>query len=108
MLSETAKVQRGEVERMKEVPGKTFHQAMQWLISEAERTTSRQRYKGLGEMNAEQLWEITMNTVLRTLRQVTSENAAECDRVFSTLMGDEVALRREYSEKNVRYARRDI
>lgn len=67
-----------------------------------------QRYKGLGEMNAEQLWDTTMNPDKRTLRQVTIENAAECDRVFSMLMGDEVAPRREFIEKNARYAKIDI
>jgi DNA gyrase subunit B len=67
-----------------------------------------QRYKGLGEMNAEQLWDTTMNPDTRTLRQVTIENAAECDRIFSMLMGDEVAPRREFIEKNARYAKIDI
>jgi DNA gyrase subunit B len=66
-----------------------------------------QRYKGLGEMNAEQLWDTTMNPANRTLKQVSIENAAECDHTFSMLMGDEVAPRREFIEKNARYARID-
>jgi DNA gyrase subunit B len=66
-----------------------------------------QRYKGLGEMNAEQLWMTTMNPETRTLRQVTIDNAAESDRVFSMLMGDEVAPRRDFIERNARYAKID-
>lgn len=67
-----------------------------------------QRYKGLGEMNAEQLWETTMNPETRTLRQVTIENESECDRVFSMLMGEEVPPRREFIETHAKYAKIDV
>ncbi|QEC52343.1 DNA gyrase subunit B [Anseongella ginsenosidimutans] len=73
-----------------------------------EESVGVQRYKGLGEMNAEQLWDTTMNPETRTLRQATIENAAECDHVFSMLMGDEVAPRREFIERNAKYAKIDI
>jgi DNA gyrase subunit B len=83
------------------------------IVAEYAKTTKEsnihiQRYKGLGEMNAEQLWDTTMNPEFRTLRQITIESGTEADRIFSMLMGDEVPPRREFIEKNAKYARIDI
>ncbi len=100
LLGEGAKVMRGEGERQKEDKVGDFREAMRWLIGEAERTTARQRYKGLGEMNPEQLWETTMDPEVRRLLQVRIEDAIEADKVFTMLMGDEVEPRRDFIETN--------
>ena len=78
------------------------------LVSEFGQGSGVQRYKGLGEMNAEQLWDTTMDPTHRTLRRVTIDNGGEADRVFSMLMGDEVPPRREFIEKNAIYAKIDV
>ncbi len=100
LLGEGAKVTRGEGERLKEERVGDFRQAMAWLIAQAEGATSRQRYKGLGEMNPEQLWETTMDPTVRRLLKVQIDDAIEADRVFTMLMGDEVEPRREFIEAN--------
>ena len=100
LLGEGAKVMRGEGEKQKEEKVADFRVAMRWLISEAERTTARQRYKGLGEMNPAQLWETTMDPTVRRLLRVQIDDAIEADRVFTMLMGDEVEPRREFIEAN--------
>ena len=78
------------------------------LSNGREDTVGIQRYKGLGEMNADQLWDTTMDPTRRTLKQVTLESAAEADRVFAMLMGDEVAPRREFIETHAKYAKLDV
>ncbi|QIL45381.1 DNA topoisomerase (ATP-hydrolyzing) subunit B [Acidovorax sp. HDW3] len=100
LLGEGARAQRGEGEKAKEEKVADFRSAMAWLISEAERTTARQRYKGLGEMNPEQLWETTMDPAVRRLLRVQIDDAIEADRVFTMLMGDEVEPRRDFIETN--------
>jgi DNA gyrase subunit B len=100
LLADGSKVMRGEGEKQKEEKVSDFRQAMKWLISEAERVTARQRYKGLGEMNPAQLWETTMDPTVRRLLRVQIDDAIEADRVFTMLMGDEVEPRRDFIEKN--------
>jgi len=96
LLDDGAYVQRGE--RTANVSG--FAETVDWLMAEARRGQSIQRYKGLGEMNPDQLWDTTVNPETRRLMQVKIEDAVKADEIFTTLMGDQVEPRREFIEKN--------
>ncbi|QAU33108.1 DNA topoisomerase (ATP-hydrolyzing) subunit B [Janthinobacterium sp. 17J80-10] len=100
LIGEGALVRRGAGEKVKEFAIHDFHEAMAWLRSEAERGVSKQRYKGLGEMNPEQLWETTMDPAVRRLLKVQIEDAIAADQIFATLMGDDVEPRRAFIESH--------
>ena len=100
LIGEGGRIARGEGDKTKDAPVRDFRAAMQWLLNQAENGVSKQRYKGLGEMNPEQLWETTMDPSVRRLLKVQIEDAIGADAIFSTLMGDEVEPRRVFIEAN--------